>query len=71
MVWLNVDKPTKKCTVHRDENCRHVLRWSGGTGLKGGGFESTDGGWLEFATEAELRAWVSQNRPNFDVSTCC
>ncbi|WP_281179246.1 hypothetical protein [Vulcanibacillus modesticaldus] len=26
MVWMNIDKPTKKCTIHSDANCTYVKK---------------------------------------------
>ena len=25
MVWVNIDKPTKKITIHTNENCTYVI----------------------------------------------
>ncbi len=50
MFRVNVDKPTKKCTIHKEE-CRWVLRKE--TSYKGIGEIKRDGGWFGFASIGE------------------
>ena len=61
--WVNVDKPTKSCVVHR-EGCRYEQDKSE-TPLKGINELKRDGGWLFFASleEAEdygRREWETR-----------
>ena len=46
--WVNVDKPTKRCVVHR-EGCRYEQDKSE-TSLKGINELKCDGGWFCFAS---------------------
>jgi acyl-coenzyme A thioesterase PaaI-like protein len=50
MVWMNVDKPTRNCTLH--SNCTY-LRNKKETQLKGVGELKRDGGWLSFKNRNE------------------
>lgn len=43
MFLVNVDKPTRTCTIHK-EGCRYVLKNE--TPLKGIGELKDDGGWV-------------------------
>ena len=45
MFWVNVDKPTKTCTIH-NEGCQYIL--TSETPFKGIGELKRDGGWLSF-----------------------
>lgn len=54
MVWLNIDNPTKKCTLHSDSNCVY-LKNKEETEYKGIGELKRHGGWLEFLKETEAR----------------
>ena len=49
--WVNVDKPTKTCTIHKSE-CGHVLK-SETPYYKGIRRLKRDGGWLSFASLEE------------------
>ena len=54
MVWLNIDNPTKKCTLHSDPNCVY-LKNKKETEYKGIGELKRHGGYLEFLNETEAR----------------
>jgi hypothetical protein len=49
MIWVNVDKPTKRCTIHANPNCVYVIR-KRETSYKGIEKMKRDGGWLSFST---------------------
>jgi len=48
MFWVNIDTPTKTCTIHT-ENCDSSKNKKD-TKLKGVGLLKSDGGWLPFGT---------------------
>ncbi len=56
--WVNVDKPTKKCTIHvegcRFERGKYEMR------LKGIGELRRDGGWLSFSSLEEAEGYCNQ-----------
>lgn len=63
MLWVNVDKPTKRCVIHR-QGCQYEQDKSE-TPHKGIGELKRDGGWLSFASieEAEdycRREWEAR-----------
>jgi hypothetical protein len=70
MVWVNIDKPTKKCTIHSNMRCQYVLRRSE-TPLKGIGEIKRDGGWLPFETMIEAENYCSGNHTRYNISVCC
>ncbi len=70
MAWLNVDKPTKKCTVHDDPQCQHVVGMTA-TANKGVGQLRSDGGWLDFPTAAAATRHARATWPNYKVTQCC
>ena len=43
IVWVNIDKPTKKCTIHTNDRCQYVINKKE-TSLKGIENLKTDGG---------------------------
>ena len=56
--WVNVDKPTKKCTIHA-EGCQFE-RGKYETPLKGIGELRKDGGWLSFSSLEEAEGYCNQ-----------
>ena len=58
MVWLNVDIPTKKCTLHRD-GCNLKPRQE--PRYKGFGELKRDGGWLSFNSDDEAEAYYRRD----------
>jgi len=69
MVWVNIDKPTKKCTIHFG-NCTYVKNKKE-TKLKGIEELKSDGGWLSFDTIAKARHYCSSNFANYVISQHC
>jgi hypothetical protein len=70
MAWLNVDKATRKCTVHDDPNCQYVVGMAA-TPLKGIGQIRDDGGWLDFPTLQAAHQHAQANWPNYRLTDCC
>ena len=68
-VWLNIDKPTKKCTLHTEDCCAWVIRQEE-TPLKGWGSLRRDGGWLSFNDAAQAREYSRTEYPNYTIGTC-
>ncbi len=66
MVWLNIDKPCKRCTIHI-EPCRYVSYYVKGEGnpqLKGIDKVERDGGWLSFSSIGEAEdCWKQDWEP--------
>jgi hypothetical protein len=70
MVWLNVDKPTKKCTLHMNDSCTYLLKKSE-TPYKGIGNLKRDGGWLSFADPKLASLYHQSNLPEYDFAEHC
>jgi len=70
MVWLNVDKPTKKCTLHTDSNCFYWQQKSE-TDYKGLGELKRDGGWLGFANAKQATLYYQSNYPEYHFIEHC
>jgi hypothetical protein len=68
MFWVNVDKPTKKCTIHK-KNCTYVVKQRETT-LKGIGKLKKDGGWFDFKTNNEAENYCRSNFSNYNISHC-
>ena len=68
MAWMNVDKPTKKLTIHLSRNTWvrriRVTPWKGVGGLR------RDGGWLVFGSRAGALAHGQANWPAYRVTFC-
>ena len=69
MVWVNLDKPTKRCTIHSTD-CRFVLKKQE-TRHKGLGKLKRDGGWLYFETVEEAEEFCNERYPDYKVSRHC
>ncbi len=59
MYWMNVDIPTRQCTLHRS-GCTYERR-KRATPYKGIGHLGRDGGWLSFSSEQEARDYFSRH----------
>ena len=57
MFWVNVDKPTQTCTIHK-EGCQYIL--SEETSHKGIGELKDDGGWLSFTSIEEAEDYCQK-----------
>jgi len=58
MFWVNIDKPTKRCVIHRD-GCKYEQAKSE-TPLKGIGELKQDGGWVSFASIEEVENYCER-----------
>lgn len=69
MVWVNVDKPTKNCTIH-GSNCIFVLR-KRETKYKGLGKIKRDGGWILFESVEDAYTFCKERFPEYKVRRHC
>ena len=67
MFWLDVDKPTKTATVHRDE-CVHAVPECGEH--KGVNEMLRDGGWLSFDSVGEAMRLHKERRLTGKIVMC-
>ena len=70
MVWLNVDKPTKKCTLHMNSSCTYLQKKSE-TPYKGIGNLKRDGGWLSFADPKLAKLFHRRHLPEYEFIDHC
>ena len=68
MIWMNVDKPTRKCTVHLSE-CRFV-KGKKDTPYKGDGILKRDGGWLCFDSIGSAIKHYEREHPHYLLVDC-
>lgn len=67
--WVNVDKPTRMCTIHGG-GCTYEENKSE-TPLKGVGQLRRDGGWLSFGTREDVEEYCRVNWKGFNVRRHC
>lgn len=70
MVWLNVDKPTKKCTLHMNSSCTY-LQMKSETLYKGIENLKCDGGWLNFADPKLAKLFHQRFLPEYEFIDHC
>lgn len=70
MIWVNVDKPTKRCVIHSKANCIFVKKKKTTT-YKGVGILKRDGGWMVFSRQLSAENYCRFNFTDFFVSRCC
>jgi hypothetical protein len=72
MIWVNLDKPTKKLTIHTNLSCIYVLNKKE-TPNKGIGKLKRDGGWISFTSIEEAQNYCNgiKSKKGFIVTTCC
>lgn len=70
MIWVNVDKPTKKCTIHTNSDCQYVVN-KRNTPYKGVGELKSDGGWLSFPTLTDAENYCKTKHQNYFVTRHC
>lgn len=70
-IWMNVDTPTKKCTIHR-KSCRFE-REKKETLLKGIGHLKQDGGWIVFTTLRDAQNYFGReySHKGYELSIEC
>jgi hypothetical protein len=67
MYLLNIDNPTRSCTLH-EANCNFVLLRD--TNRKGVEKMLSDGGWFGFNSKEEALAEYENNYPKFKLKKC-
>lgn len=73
-VWVNVDKPTKKCTIHSGQSCTFVKKWvpKMPTPYKSLGLPlSRDGGWIEFGKLGDAEKYCRKEFSDYTVVKHC
>ena len=70
MVWLNVDKPIKKCTLHMNISCTHLQKKSE-TRYKGIEYLKRDGGWMSFADPKLAKLFHQSYLPEYEFIDHC
>lgn len=70
MIWLNIDKPTRKCTLHANSQCTHLLKKKE-TMYKGLGRLKRDGGWLYFGSTRVAVLYFQGNLSGYELITHC
>ena len=68
-VWVNIDKPTKQCTIHTSPNCVWVRKMKQ-TPNKGIGHLKRDGGWLSFNAPRSAQSYCKSNFGHYNVIYC-
>ncbi|MHA1581050.1 MAG: hypothetical protein ACTSYM_00885 [Candidatus Baldrarchaeia archaeon] len=69
MIWVNVDKPLRTCTIH-SSNCIFVIRKQE-TKYKGINKIKRDGGWIPFESLEEAYKFCEEKFPNYKVRRHC
>lgn len=69
-VWVNVDIPTQKCTLHTNPSCTYVIRKKE-TPYKGVEQIKRDGGWLAFPTVSAARNHCETHYNNYRFNADC
>lgn len=72
MIWVNVDKPTKKLTIHTDPSCEYVLN-KRETNCKGIEEMKRDGGWVSFDSLEKAKYYCKgiEIEKGYNTTTCC
>ncbi|MBD3182498.1 hypothetical protein GF312_09415 [Candidatus Poribacteria bacterium] len=68
LFWVNIDKPDRKCTIHR--NCAWVDKIKE-TPFKGIGEIKRDGGWRSFETETDSENYCKDFFGNYRIIKHC
>lgn len=67
MIWLNVDKPLRKCTIHQ-EGCSYLP--TNETAYKGIGTIKRDGGWFNFENYCDAERFQREQFADFILVNC-
>lgn len=70
MIWVNIDVPARRYTIHESSVCRYVLRKKRSL-LHSLDWLTRDGGWLSFDSMANALARQQKQYPDFDVVEHC
>ncbi|WP_312474752.1 hypothetical protein [Neobacillus sp.] len=63
-IWINIDIPTKKFTIHH--KCIYTDKMSE-TSYKGIGTLKRDGGWLKADTVKQLKIYLRKGMPSLNL----
>lgn len=72
-VWVDVDLPTKTCTIHGNLDCLYTVEKKE-TGLKGLNELRTEGGWFSFEGPQAAEDYCLRLKDKKDLKTinwCC
>ena len=71
-IWVNINRPTKKCTIHTNLSCSYVLTIKE-TPRKGLEVLKIDGGWKSFPIYDEAVDYCHEleKNKNYIITTCC
>lgn len=71
-IWVNVNKPTKKCTIHTNLSCPYVLAIRE-THRKGIENLKIDGGWKSFLGYVQAKDYCEEweGKKDYITTTCC
>ena len=70
MIWVNIDKPTKRYVIHASRSCQYVVQ-KAETNYKGVDTLKRDGGWISFDSRANALARYGKQFSNFDLIDHC
>jgi len=72
MIWVNVDRPTRKLTIHTNPKCEYVLN-KRETNCKGIEEMKRDGGWVSFDSleKAKYYCMGVEAERGYETTTCC
>ena len=70
MIWVNIDKPTQRCTIHTNGKCG-FLNNRRLTPYKGLGTLKKHGGWLKFDGIVLARKYCKKNFRGYKLIEHC
>jgi hypothetical protein len=70
VIWVNIDKPTQRCTIHTNRQCG-FLRNKYATPLKGIGILKKNGGWISFDGIVLAREYCKENYRKYKLIEHC
>jgi hypothetical protein len=70
MVWVNVDRPTRRCTLHTNLDCVYVARKQE-TLYKGLEKMRRDGGWFSFPTLKDAERFCKTRFSDYSIIRHC
>lgn len=70
MVWVNIDKPTKRYVVHSTSSCQYVNR-KAETSYKGINELKRDGGWVAFDSKGNALSRHGRQFGDYELIEHC
>ncbi len=70
MLWVNIDKPLKKFTIHEALSCIYVAKIQESP-YKGVECLKRDGGWMSFQSKAEAMHYYDENFNQYQIIEHC